>query len=363
MQTFQRLSRRRFSCPLSSHSLNLTFQPYRQLHAYSHTIIPLPSRSILQLSGSDSVKFLQGLITNCMSKHNSCNGLYTAFLNHRGRMLADAFIIKNNENNKDEGNSSVLIDCDSRIKRELMDHLVKYKLRSDVSIFDRSNDFTVVVKTSTEENNSIEGNEKVKDESEKEIEFVDPRHHSLGIRAIIPTTPQNEKTLADEKLKNELGKFYHLRRCELGIGEGVDDFTMEKDLPLECNLDFVNAIDFEKGCYLGQELTIRTHNLGQVRKRIVPIQISKYPEFDKHIFDIHAQIHLKPGSQISAVWANVPNAGVVKIVVHNYGLALLRFGLIDPKLEDEFFTTTDENGEVVYIKAFVPDWWPKSATA
>jgi folate-binding protein YgfZ len=65
---------------------------------------------------------------------------------------------------------------------------------------------------------------------------------------------------------------YHVRRILNGVPEGIDDFIAGTSLPLECNLDYMNGVDFRKGCYVGQELTIRTYHKGITRKRIMPVQ-------------------------------------------------------------------------------------------
>ena len=75
-----------------------------------------------------------------------------------------------------------------------------------------------------------------------------------------------------EQFEEQTGTDYHLRRTLLGIPEGADDIQLGVSLPLESNLDYMSGVDFRKGCYLGQELTIRTYHKGVTRKRIVPVQ-------------------------------------------------------------------------------------------
>ena len=109
----------------------------------------------------------------------------------------------------------------------------------------------------------------------------------------------------------------------LGIPEGVQDFVIENSNPLESNLDLLNAsncyllVDFHKGCYLGQELVIRTHHTGVVRKRIVPIQIaSNIADFgDKPILKSEPTLHdwsdkIRETKAITKIGSCVGNIGL-----------------------------------------------------
>jgi len=67
---------------------------------------------------------------------------------------------------------------------------------------------------------------------------------------------------------------YHALRLCYGVPEGVHDIVAEENLPLECNLDWLNGVSFSKGCYVGQELTARTHFQGLIRKRMMPVSLA-----------------------------------------------------------------------------------------
>lgn len=95
--------------------------------------------------------------------------------------------------------------------------------------------------------------------------FVDPRVNRLGWRLLVP---------AGQKVEIELGKDigYKRLRYSLGVAEGVNELPSGNCFPLESNGDYMHGISFHKGCYIGQELTARTHHTGVVRKRIMPIR-------------------------------------------------------------------------------------------
>jgi folate-binding protein YgfZ len=182
-----------------------------------------------------------------------------------------------------------------------------------------------------------------------------------------------------------------IHRMLHGIAEGQNEIINGSALPQESNIDFFNGIDFRKGCYLGQELTIRTHHTGVVRKRILPVQLNKEyapippgamgPSFvddPEHPRAMHGDLGLPPpGSNISKVSSRGRSTGKWLGGIGNIGLALCRLEMMtDIRLTDEptqydpdqefkiswNAQTGYEAGEVK-VKAFVPQWLRDSITA
>lgn len=166
---------------------------------------------------------------------------------------------------------------------------------------------------------------------------------------------------------------YDLRRILAGVPEGQREILKESALPQESDMDYMGAIDFRKGCYVGQELTIRTHHTGVVRKRILPVQHygvdEKMPE--KLGYDQDVKLALPPqGANISRVDKKGRSAGKWIGGVGNVGLALCRLEIMTDTIltgegsqwnsSDEFKVAWEaaegENGGEVKIKAFVPIW-------
>ncbi len=197
-------------------------------------MIHLTDRSILEISGIDRKKFLQGLITNDIEKASATNLIYAAMLNAQGRFLYDFFIF-------DDGEKLVL-DCFAERRDEIFQKLNFYKLRSQVTI--KKNDELKVFP-----NENGQG-------------FPDPRNPKLGHRLYSRNTYHLPLTT------------YHLSRISLKIPESENDLTYEKSLILEFGFDDLNAIDYSKGCYVGQELTARTHYRGEIRKKIFHITLA-----------------------------------------------------------------------------------------
>jgi folate-binding protein YgfZ len=129
----------------------------------------------------------------------------------------------------------------------LLQRLNMYKLRSAVTLTDETDQWKLV-----------SGKEESLD-----IWFPDPRHADLGYIGLAPVDQRVETTWTD----------YPMQRMALGIPDGQRDIKVDKGIILENNLDELHAIDWKKGCYMGQELMSRTKHVGQIRKRLLPVRI------------------------------------------------------------------------------------------
>ncbi|XP_043323031.1 putative transferase CAF17, mitochondrial isoform X2 [Cervus elaphus] len=134
---------------------------------------------------------------------------------------------------------------------------------------------------------------------------------------------------------------YHRHRYKQGVPEGVHDLPPGVALPLESNLAFMNGISFTKGCYIGQELTARTHHMGVIRKRLFPVQFSGAVPGGG----------IAPGAPVLTEAGQA--AGKYRAGLGDVGLALLR----SEKIKGPLHIRTSESG-LVALTASVPDWWP-----
>ena len=153
-------------------------------------------------------------------------------------------------------------------------HPFQYKLRAAVDLADVTNDFDVVALSGPDALSELDlppepgaarplGGGTV---------FTDPRIAEMGARAIL-AAETGVAALASEGFTSDNPDDYRNLRLTLGLPDGSHDIVVEKKLPLECGFEELNAIDYEKGCYVGQELTARTHHRGKIRKRLMPVVI------------------------------------------------------------------------------------------
>lgn len=231
----------------------------------------LEDRAVLCLGGEDCKTFLQGLISNDVQKVSTGKAIYTALLTPQGKYLHDFFIA--------EDGDRLLIDCERERASDLRRRLLLYKLRSQVTI-DEASDLVVVALPGETAAASLGLSPEagIATAFGGGVAFVDPRLPALGVRANLPaaTAAINLATVGAAPMDAEA---YDLLRLDLGIPDGSRDLIVEKSLPLESGFDDLNGIDWQKGCYMGQELTARMRYRGLVRKRLLPVAVEgRLPE-------------------------------------------------------------------------------------
>ncbi|KAI8825593.1 uncharacterized protein EV422DRAFT_132638 [Fimicolochytrium jonesii] len=268
----------------SSNSTLVPAATYLATTSATDSFTPLPNRGFVAVDGPDAVKFLQGLTTNQMGLiERGGDGVFCAFLTAQGRVLYDAFIYPHNTG-PTFPHPTFLIEHDARHTPALLLHLKRHKLRAKISITDVSATYTAwqiwgpataamwgvnVVRDEVVGGVALPLGALVGRERLCDIGCRDPRHREMGLRVVLET---GGKPPLPQHFTKVPYTTYLRRRILLGIPEGADDFPTGVALPLESNLDLMSGVDFRKGCYLGQELTIRTYHTGVVRKRIVPVQ-------------------------------------------------------------------------------------------
>ena len=110
--------------------------------------------------------------------------------------------------------------------------------------------------------------------SKGKIISIDNRNNLLGARVVI----LDEDLLRDFKIEGDSLIKYHQLRIEHKVIDGAYDLTIEKSIILEFGYHNISAINFDKGCYLGQELMTRTYRTGVIRKQIFKIKIEDMDE-------------------------------------------------------------------------------------
>lgn len=332
--------------------------------------VALPLRRLLSVSGPDAAKFLQGLITaNVVGPDGlpRADAFYTGFLNTTGRVVHEAFVYPFSPGRAvpDHGDGGFLVEADAAQVAGLARYIKRYKLRAKVDVRDLS-DGPVTVWQAWDDAAPLDPAA-----GESQIVLKDPRAPDMGFRIL-----RLDGRPLDLALEQSSEEAYTVRRYLQGIPEGQDEIIREQALPLETNMDVMGAIDFRKGCYVGQELTIRTKHRGVVRKRILPCMTYAEDEAAPRALAYTPRRESPtadaiPGeTSIGRVGKKGRSAGKWLKGVGNIGLGLCRLEIMtdlvlpgeqaaatyDPG--DEFVAAwgQDKDARSVRVKAFVPDW-------
>ena len=225
----------------------------------------LPGRGLLEVSGEDRVAFLQGLVTNDVTKASAIRAVFAALLTAQGRYLFDFFIFALGD--------ALYLETEAARLPDLQRRLSLYKLRSKIVLADASPRLAVAAAFGDDAPASLglagEGSAKA---FAGGIAFIDPRLQALGLRCALPRETGFAAleaagfARADEAL-------YDSHRLALGVPDGSRDLAPEKALLLESGFDELNGIDWQKGCYMGQELTARMKYRALVKKRLLPVTV------------------------------------------------------------------------------------------
>jgi len=227
-------------------------------------IIILEDRGLIAIEGPDSQDFLQNIISNNIEKVSEFNSIFSGIFTAQGKYLYEFFIIKNT--------GGFLLDCDNIFKDELIKHLSKYKLRSKIEIKDLSSSYVIGV-TSEEKFKEIQneiGSKKKTVLYRESPYFLDTRSGKLGAR-ILSSLEKLHLTIKKLSLKI-IDKSNYLKIAhEEGIPiQGIKNLQ-DSLFSLESNFEELNAIDFKKGCYVGQENTARMKLKNKIRRKLFAI--------------------------------------------------------------------------------------------
>ena len=240
-------------------------------------IILLKDRGLILISGEEVKNFLQNIITNDIEKVNLSTSIFSALFTPQGKYLFEFFLI--------QSKNGYLLDCDNKFTNEIINYLLKYKLRSKIEISDISKDYIIGL-INSERFLDIQKNE---NKTSDTIEFrgsplfLDPRNNNLGARIV---SPLEKLYLTIKKLNLKIIKpdTYFAKAHSLGIPiKGIENLK-DQLFGLEANFEELNAIDFKKGCYIGQENTARMKLKEKLRRRLLPISSTEKLNLGEEIF-------------------------------------------------------------------------------
>jgi folate-binding protein YgfZ len=215
----------------------------------------LEDRGVVSVGGADAAVFLQGLLTNDVERLPPGEARYAALLTPQGKILFDMIVVRARGGEE----LSYLIDCPAAQAADLAKRLGFYKLRAEVAIANESAERAVVAFWGSEPASADEG-----------LLYADPRDLRLGWRAILP------RPIAAAVGFEHAGEYEGLR-IAAGAPKGGVDFSYGDAFPHDANLDLLNGVDFDKGCYVGQEVVSRMKHRGTARKRVARVKLAGPP--------------------------------------------------------------------------------------
>jgi folate-binding protein YgfZ len=230
---------------------------------------PLPHRALISVTGDDRSEFLQGLVSNDVTRAAPDRAIWSAFLTPQGRFLHEFFLA---ERNLDGKGPVLVLEGETERRTDLTRRLSLYRLRSKVAVAPLDG-WTVY---------ALWGDDAIKSAGAGAepgaamafgggLAFVDPRLAAAGLRAWLPRN--SEDVLAAAGFVHAPLAAWDAQRIRLGLPDGSRDLVPEKAILLENGFDELQGVDWHKGCYMGQELTARTKYRGLVRKRLMPVTI------------------------------------------------------------------------------------------
>ncbi|WP_395459356.1 YgfZ/GcvT domain-containing protein [Azospirillum melinis] len=230
----------------------------------------LDHRSVVAVTGEDRKAFLQGLVSNDVLRVTPDHAAYALFLTPQGKFLHDFNLVESGA----ESDAALLLDPETDRRADLLRRLKMYKLRSKIALEDRTEQLRVVVAfgdgalealglpTEPGAARAFAGG----------VAFTDPRLPALGARLFLPA--EGLAALEAAGLAPREVVDYDRHRLSLGIPDGTLDLIPEKSIPLESRMDALNAISWDKGCYMGQELTARTKYRALIKKKLFPVTVN-----------------------------------------------------------------------------------------
>jgi tRNA-modifying protein YgfZ len=259
----------------------------------------LPDRGVIKITGETARDFLNGLITTDTTRLQPGLGRFGALLTPQGKIMIDFLITEAPAGH----GGGFLIDCPKPLAQALADKLGFYRLRAKVGIENLSDSLGVLA--------AWDGEAALK----PDLTFTDPRNAKLGLRILVPA--ELAKKAAD-LIGAEIvdASAYEAHRIATGVPRGGLDFIYGDAFPHETNMDRLAGVDFDKGCYVGQEVVSRMQHRGTARTRTVRVLLDG------------------PAPEVgSTVLAGDTSVGTMGSASEHHGLALIRIDRAGDALE------------------------------
>ena len=293
----------------------------------------LPERGVVKVAGDDARHFLNGLASNDIGKVAPDRARFAALLTPQGKIIVDFIVAEA----PPEDGGGFFLDCPRALAPALVEKLNFYKLRAKVIAEDLSQALGVMA--------VWDGQSDRLADSEYGLCYGDPRLPALGSRIMLPPqlAPEAAADLGASLTEPET---YDAHRIALGVPRGGNDFIYGDTFPHEADMDQLAGVDFDKGCYVGQEVVSRVEHRASARSRVVPVA-----------YDDFAPVSGLP------VMAGDKQVGTLGSTAKGRGLALLRLD----RIADALASATPLNCGGIAIRVVKPDWanfaWPGETKA
>jgi folate-binding protein YgfZ len=286
--------------------------------------VPLPHRNFVAIRGPDRVSFLQGLISNDMTRVADGAAIWAALLTPQGKFLHEFFVFACPDAT---GEDAIWLECESLRREDLVGRLMRYRLRAKVSILAED----TLAAGVTWDKEALDNTPGALAQIDGGVVYTDPRLPQAGKRWALPP---NHITRVWADVPRGAASDYDAFRMSLGLPDGSRDMEVEKALLLENGFEELNGVDYEKGCYIGQELTARTHYRALIKKRLLPVAVNGMAP--------------TPGTVLTS---NGVEVGEMRSAIGDWGLALVKLDVLGSGNEN---VLTAAGG--AKMRPFVPTW-------
>jgi len=207
-------------------------------------LVTFTRRGVVAVGGVDGRRFLNDLITSEIGRATAGRAVYGGLLTPQGKILFDFIVFADGER--------FLFDLPAALVPDFVKRMTFYRLRAKVEIADLSAERRVIA-TWGGERPTVDG-----------AVAIDPRLAALGHRGIVSKGAAGPATHVGASQPE-----YDAHRIALGVPEGGLDFAFGEAFPHDVDMDQLGGVDFDKGCYVGQEVVSRIQHRGTARRRIV----------------------------------------------------------------------------------------------
>lgn len=239
---------------------------------FGNYIISLENRGVLKISGAESADFLQRILTNDLQLIAEGQEIaqYSLLLTPQGKILYDFFVIAYDKD-------VFLLDCDLSSLQDIIALLEKYRLQSEAFIQDVSGEYHAIALIGDNVEESIDPESFANSTRYSQtILYMDPREHAMQVRGVYRHTAnqQNETPeIFDDIFTEEDYSVYEYGRLWYGLPDIARDLVAGKSFPFDYGLHHLNAIAFDKGCYIGQEVITRFHNRSEPKHALFAVAL------------------------------------------------------------------------------------------